>query len=82
MNARRMIADAGYQPEAVAALTQAFEDAWSTIASRHATDHACHERLRFKLAGVVMLLGRRLSDPVELRDVALRIMAQSEGWDA
>ena len=39
MNARRMIADAGYQPEAVAALTQAFEDAWSTIASRHATDH-------------------------------------------
>ena len=80
MNARKLIADAGYHPEAVAALTQAFEDAWSIIASRHITD-ACHERLRFKLAGVVMLLGRRLRDPVELRDVALRIMAQSEGWD-
>ena len=81
MNARRMIADAGYHPEEVAALTQAFEDAWSTIASRHETA-ACQERLRFKLAGVIMLLGRRLSDPIELRDVALRIMAQSEDWDA
>ena len=80
MNARRMIADAGYHPEEVAALTQAFEDAWSIIASRHEAA-ACQERLRFKLAGVIMLLGRRLSDPIELRDVALRIMAQSEDWD-
>ena len=81
MNARKMIADAGYHPEAAAALTQAYEDAWSIIASRHATD-ATEERLRFKLAGVVMLLGRKLSNPVELRDAALRIMAQSEDWDA
>ena len=65
MNPRKMIADAGYHPEAVAALTQAYEEAWSIIASRHARE-ASQERLRFKIAGVVMLLGRRLSDPVEL----------------
>lgn len=79
MQVHRMIANAGYPPEVVASLTQAFEAAWEDIAGRAAGPDA--ERLRFKLAGIIMLTGRHVTDPIELGRVALRILAYSEEWD-
>ncbi|KAB2943633.1 MAG: hypothetical protein K8F92_04515 [Hyphomicrobium sp.] len=74
-----MIADAGYAPEMTASLTQVFEDAWVETRSRATSDHHA-ERLRSKLAGIVMLLGQRLDDPDELRRRAVRLLAHGEGW--
>lgn len=80
MHVRRMIANAGYSPPAVAGLTQAFDDAWEEISARVQAEPDA-ERVRFKLAGIIMLMGRHVTDLIELRQVAVRIVARSEGWE-
>ncbi len=79
MKIHRMIADAAYSPEITAWLTLALEDAWVEVRSMAKSDHDA-ERLRLKLAGILMLLGQRMHDLTELRKQAMRILSHGEGW--
>lgn len=77
MGVRRLIASAGYAPDAVAALAQVYDDAWAVIEPGLEGDAAL-DRASQKLAGIIMLMGCRISDPAELKRVALHVMARNE----
>jgi hypothetical protein len=76
MKARQLIENAAFGPETLRVLFQAFDDAWESIAGNFGSDPSSVETARTKLAGIILDIARNGgSDPVEIKNAALRAMA-------
>ena len=76
MKARRLIESASYEPEVVAQLCQAFDEAWERIAHLYG-DPAMQEAARQRLATIVLAHGNRPDPDVgQIVASALQVMKQ------
>lgn len=79
MKARELINDSGiiFGPDALKVVGKAFDDAWSEIASHFAKNGLEAQSARLRLARAVLAAANENShDPVQIKNFALRIMAQ------
>jgi hypothetical protein len=73
--ARQLIAGATYDPNTLKAISQAFDDAWTSVAHNYASLLTV-EAARLKLANIVLSLAADgVRDPAHLCDRACRILA-------
>jgi hypothetical protein len=73
MRARSLISSASFGPEALKAITRAFDDAWNEVAPTVSQRPEAVEAARLRLANIVLGLGREdTRDPVPLKDEAVR----------
>lgn len=73
MQARKLIEGASLGPDALKALFQAFDEAWSVLAPRYGNDPAAMAAARTRLANILLGLAREDSrDAGALRDAALQ----------
>jgi hypothetical protein len=76
MDSRRFIDAAWYGPEVLNVLTQAFDEAWRTIAGNFGSDPDDIERARLRLAEALLSVASEDSRDVEaLKNGALQAMA-------
>ena len=78
MKARELIKGSGatYGPETLKMIGQAYDDAWSEIASHFTRNGLQAQSVRLRLAHAVLAVAREDSrDPVELKNAALQIIA-------
>ncbi len=76
MKARRLIEASTFQPETLAVLFKAFDDAWSEFEPHLAGDEAATEQARLRLAHAVLILAREDDDdPEKVKNDALQVMA-------
>jgi hypothetical protein len=77
MRARRIIEGAAYPPETLAAVFQAFDQAWAEIESDFVGDGP-RENGRLMLASIVLMLARdHVGEADELKRTAIKLMARS-----
>ena len=80
MEARRLIDNASYGPEALKALSQAFEEAWAEIEGNFGCDQS-REAARVKLATALLSVASDESKDVELlKRAALQAMTGDYRW--
>jgi hypothetical protein len=76
MNARHLIEGASFGPDALKAIGQAFDEAWTQIAANFGNDPAEIEAARLRLAKAVLSVADDNSRDVEaLKQAALQRMA-------
>ena len=76
MRARHLIDTASYGPEALKAISQAFDEAWHEIAGNFGSDPRDIELARLRLANAVLSVASEESRDVEaLKNGALQAMA-------
>jgi hypothetical protein len=76
MNARHLIEGASFGPDAMKALGQAFDEAWTQIADNFGSEPAVIESARLKLAQALLSVADDDSRDVEaLKQAALQRMA-------
>ena len=76
MNARQLIEGASFGPDALKAVGQAFDEAWTQIAGNFGTEPAVIESARLKLAEALLSVADDDSRDVEvLKQAALQRMA-------
>ncbi len=76
MKARRLIEASTFQPETLAVLFKAFDDAWTEIEPHFAGDEAAIEQARLRLAHAVLIVAREDDDdPEQVKNDALQVMA-------
>jgi hypothetical protein len=74
MRARKMIIDASFGPDALRVITQAFDEAWTSIADRYNTDQQM-EAARVQLANAMLSVASDGSRDIEvLKHAALLVM--------
>ena len=77
MKARHLIGTASFGPETLKGLTQAFDDAWNSIASNVGDNPLAIEAVRLKLANVILAIAQDdRSSPEQIKRAALQIMAR------
>ncbi len=76
MKARKLIANATFEPDQVKAVSKAFEDAWTQIAPDVSKHTDAIEAARLKLANVVVALAKSkgIQDPQTLTHAAIEVM--------
>jgi hypothetical protein len=75
MRARQLIDGASFVPDALKAIGDAFDAAWSEISGRFGTDPVVIEAARIKLANAVLSVASEDSRDVEvLKRAALQVM--------
>lgn len=80
MEARRLIDNASFGPDALKALSQAFDEAWADIEANFGCDQA-REAARVKLATALLSIASDDSRDVEvLKKAALEAMAGDYRW--
>jgi hypothetical protein len=76
MKARQLLASASYGPQQLAAIYQAFDEAWEALAADIGSDPAEIETARLKLANIILsLAGTGNTDPETLKSTALRLLS-------
>jgi hypothetical protein len=76
MEARKLIDGASYGPEALKAIGQAFDEAWTDIAGNFGHDAGDIERARLRLANALLSIASEDSrDAATLKRAALQRMA-------
>jgi hypothetical protein len=76
MKAREFINGATFGPEALKVISQAFDDAWASIASNFGNDPHDIEKARLRLARAMLAVAGEDSRDVEaLKTAALQAMA-------
>lgn len=71
--ARQLIAGASYHPDTLKIITQAFDEAWSSIAGNFAEDAQSIEAARLKLANAILSIANDGSRDVQrLKNAALQ----------
>jgi hypothetical protein len=74
MKARRLIETSTFEPETLAVIYQAFDDAWAEFSDHCAADEKEHARMR--LAHAVLIVAREDSrDADRVKNDALQVMA-------
>ena len=74
MNAHNLIRNAGYGPDTLKVVVQAFDEAWSLISAQYAAPLAV-EAARIKLAKAIIAVSRQDSrNPDMLKRLALQMM--------
>ena len=69
-----------FGPAAFKVVTQAFDDTWNSIAADFGDDPLAIKEARLKLANVVLEIAYRdRSDPEQIKQAALQVMAQDTG---
>jgi hypothetical protein len=77
MRARQLIDGASFGPEAIRAISEAFDAAWSEIADHFSDDPADTDNVRYKLATALLSIASEDSRDVEvLKKAALQRMAR------
>ena len=77
MRARHLIGGASFGPEALKGITQAFDDAWNSIAADFGNNPLAIEAARLKLANVILAIAHDdRADPEEIKRAALQVMAK------
>jgi hypothetical protein len=76
MDARHLVGSASFGPETLKGLTQAFDDAWNSIAVGFGNNQLAIEAARLKLANVILAIAHDGgTDPDQIKRAALQIMA-------
>ena len=74
MKARNLVRSAGFGPNTLKVVLQAFDEAWSLISAQYASP-ATIEEARLKLAKAIIAVSRQDSrDPGVLKRLALQMM--------
>jgi len=77
MKARGLIGGASFGPEALKAITQAFDDAWNSIPPDIGGNPLAIEAARLKHANVILAIAQKdRSNPEQLKLAALTLMAK------
>jgi hypothetical protein len=77
MKARHLIGSACFGPEALKVITQAFDDAWNSIAADFGNNPLAIEAARLKLANIILAIAQNEGgDPEQLKRAALMLMAK------
>jgi hypothetical protein len=75
MKARRLIANASYDPDQLKALGKAFDDAWDRFSPNVSSRAEAVEAARLKLAEIILGLAKKGNvDPRWLADTAVQMM--------
>jgi hypothetical protein len=76
MEARRLIADADFDPTTKAVLSEAFDSGWSEIEAHFKGDQAATKHGRMRLAYAILLVARHDDDNADqVKNEALQVMA-------
>jgi hypothetical protein len=79
VEARQLIGSASFGPDKLKTLFRAFDDAWNDIAANFGENRLAIEAARLKLANVVLAVAQTEgsdSDPMQIKNAALQIMAK------
>jgi hypothetical protein len=77
MKARHLVGSSSFGPEALKGITQAFDDAWNSIAADVGKNPLAIEAARLKLANIILaLVQNHGGDPEQLKRAALELMAK------
>lgn len=77
MKARHLIGSASFGPEALKGITQALDDAWSSIAADFGNNPLAIEAARLKLANIILAIAQDdTSSPEQIKSAALQAMAK------
>ena len=75
MKARKLLADAVYDPAQLKAIGQAFDHAWAQVEPQVSGRPEAIEAARLKLAEIVLSLAKSgVQDPQQLKDRAVALM--------
>jgi hypothetical protein len=76
MRAKQLIEGASYGPEALKIVSQAFDEAWTSIAGNFGTDPAAIEAARLKLARIILSFPHNeIRNAEQIKQSSLQIMA-------
>lgn len=79
MKARHLLGSSSFGPEALKGITQAFDDAWNSIAPDFGGNPLAIEAARLKLANVILAIAQNdRSNPEQIKRAALQIMAKDD----
>jgi len=77
MKARHLLGSSSFGPEALKGITQAFDDAWNSIAAKIGNNPLAIEAARLKLANIILAIAQNEGgDPEQLKRAALDLMAK------
>ena len=77
LEAKRLIGHATYGPDVLSVLFQAFDEAWTTLASTCGQNPLATQAVRLKLANAILsLAGKDIRDVSAIRDDALRMLGR------
>jgi hypothetical protein len=77
MKARHLFGSASFGPETLKVITQAFDDAWNSIAANFGNNPLAIEAARLKLANIILAIAQNEGgDPGQLKRAALDVMAK------
>jgi len=77
MKARHLVGSSSFGPEALKGITQAFDDAWNSIAANVGKNPLAIEAARLKLANIILAIVQNDGgDPEQLKRAALELMAR------
>ena len=77
MRARHLMGTASFGPETLKGITQAFDDAWNSIAPNFGNNALSIEAARLKLANIILALVQDdSSSPAQIKRAALQVMAK------
>ena len=77
MEARHLTGSTSFGPETLKCITQAFDDAWRSIAPDFGDNPLAIEAARLRLANVILAVAQDdRSSPAQIRRAALQIMAK------
>jgi hypothetical protein len=77
MKARHLVGSSSFGPEALKGITQAFDDAWNSIAAKIGNNPLAIEAARLKLANIILAIAQNEGgDPEQLKRAALDLMAK------
>ena len=77
MKARHLIGTATFGPETLKGITQAFDDAWNSIAVDFGDNPLAIEAARLKFANVILAVAQDdRSNPEQIKRAALQVMAK------